>query len=157
MGRPCVCPICQKTIPNSDESVFYKKKHYHPDCYQLQLDKDELCEYICRVFSFKAPGPRVYGQITRFINQGFTYKGIHLALKYFYEVKHGDIKKANEGIGIVPYVYNDAMQYYSQVAQQQEELAKEIGQAVVTTKVTTIVKKKKEKKPKISYNLEEIL
>ena len=41
----------------------------------------------------------------------YTYNGIYLTLKYWYEVKHNDITKANGGIGIVPYVYNTAYNY----------------------------------------------
>jgi hypothetical protein len=31
---------------------------------------------------------------------------------YFYEVKGNSIEKANNGIGIVPYIYKDAYNYY---------------------------------------------
>ena len=34
------------------------------------------------------------------------------ALVYFYEVKGNDRKKASGGIGIIPYVYRDAYNYY---------------------------------------------
>ena len=34
------------------------------------------------------------------------------ALHYFYEIKGGDKSKANGGIGIIPYVYKDAYNYY---------------------------------------------
>ena len=31
---------------------------------------------------------------------------------YFYEIKNGDKEKANGGIGIIPYVYKDAYNYF---------------------------------------------
>ena len=31
---------------------------------------------------------------------------------YFYEIKGNSIEKANGGIGIIPFVYNDALKYY---------------------------------------------
>ena len=42
----------------------------------------------------------------------YTYSGILSTLKYWFEVKHNDISKSHGGIGIVPYVYNDAKNYY---------------------------------------------
>ena len=34
------------------------------------------------------------------------------ALIYFFEVKGNSIEKANNGIGILPYIYQEAYQYY---------------------------------------------
>lgn len=42
----------------------------------------------------------------------YTYSGILKSLIYFYEIQHGDISRANQGIGIVPYVYEKAKAYY---------------------------------------------
>ena len=42
----------------------------------------------------------------------YTYSGIHKALIYFFEIKGNSIEKANGNIGIVPYVYKDAFNYY---------------------------------------------
>jgi hypothetical protein len=42
----------------------------------------------------------------------YTYSGIKRTLEYFYEVKKNSIEKANGGIGIVPWVYEEAKRYY---------------------------------------------
>lgn len=42
------------------------------------------------------------------------------ALKYFYEIKHNDVSKANGGIGILPYCYQDAYNYYFSLWQAQQ-------------------------------------
>ena len=42
----------------------------------------------------------------------YTYNGIAQSLHYFYNVKGNDIKKANNAISIVPYVYLDAFNYF---------------------------------------------
>lgn len=42
-------------------------------------------------------------------------------MKYWFEVKHNDISKANGGIGIVPYIYNDAKNYYYAIWLAQEQ------------------------------------
>jgi hypothetical protein len=41
-----------------------------------------------------------------------TVKGIFFALKYFYEIKGGDWNKGHGGIGIVPFIYNEACTYW---------------------------------------------
>lgn len=53
----------------------------------------------------------------------YSYSGILRTLKYFYEVKHNSIDKSNDGIGIVPWVYNEAYRYYYAIwaAQQKNE------------------------------------
>ena len=43
------------------------------------------------------------------------------ALKYFYEIKHNDISKSNNGIGIIPYIYQDAYNYYFSLWQAQQK------------------------------------
>ena len=56
---------------------------------------------------------RVKRQINDFIQQyNYTYSGIRKSLVYWYEVKGNSIDKANGGIGIVPYIYQDAYRYY---------------------------------------------
>ena len=42
----------------------------------------------------------------------FTYSGILKSLVYFYEVKQNPVEKSNDGIGIVPWVYKQAFNYY---------------------------------------------
>ena len=42
----------------------------------------------------------------------FTSTGILKTLIYWYEIKGNSTEKANGGIGIIPYVYNDALKYY---------------------------------------------
>ena len=57
--------------------------------------------------------PRVRKQINEFINKyNYSYSGIYRSLEYFYEIKGNSKEKANGGIGIVPYVYQDAYNYY---------------------------------------------
>ena len=66
--------------------------------------------------------PKVRKQINQYITEyNYTYSGMRKALVYFYEVKHNDPAKANGGIGIIPYCYNQARDYYYSLwlAQQQ--------------------------------------
>jgi hypothetical protein len=56
---------------------------------------------------------RIRKQINEFLNKyNYTYSGIHRSLEYFYDIKGNSIEKANGGIGIVPFIYQDAYNYY---------------------------------------------
>lgn len=56
---------------------------------------------------------RVRKQMNDYISMyNYTYSGMLKALIYFYEVKGHSIDKANGGIGIIPFIYKDAYNYY---------------------------------------------
>lgn len=157
MGKAYVCPFCQNKV-DGDEAILYKGRRHHPNCYQEILIKEELYEYICKLFTLKAPGPNNFRLIKRFREEnGYTYTGILNALKYFFEVQHGSINKANERIGIVPYVYDEAQEYYRRQERKQEAVAKEITEAIESTKTTVKVEvHKKVEKKKALYDLENL-
>ena len=45
----------------------------------------------------------------------YSYSGMLKTLIWFYEIKGNSIEKANGGIGIIPFVYKDALNYYYNV------------------------------------------
>lgn len=81
---------------------------------QSDLEKEELEKYIMTLLNETYITPKVRKQINSFIKEPYcyTYSGIRKALIYFYEVKGNDVSKANGGIGIVPYCYKQAYEYY---------------------------------------------
>ena len=80
---------------------------------QAEKDKEDLENYIMNLLGEEFISPRVRKQISSYIETyNFTYSGMKKALVYFYEVKGNDKSKANGGIGIIPYVYRDAYNYY---------------------------------------------
>ena len=42
----------------------------------------------------------------------YTYSGMLKTLTWWFDIKQNSIEKANNGIGIIPYVYQDAHNYY---------------------------------------------
>lgn len=150
------CSYCGTGVLKVD-AKRHKNKNYHADCLKIQLDKEELTDYICRLFSLKAPGPRIYTQIKTFLDKYpyYTYKGIKQALVYFYEVQKKPIDKANQGIGIVPYVYDSAQEYYNNITMRQERVATALSSSL-SIESQEIVVKKQEKKKKILYDMENL-
>lgn len=77
------------------------------------LDKMKLEQYINKLFHTDYVDPRIQKQIKNYIKEyNFTYSGILKSLIYFYEVKQNPVEKSNDGIGIVPWVYKQAFNYY---------------------------------------------
>lgn len=117
------CSICgQQFDANTEQYVNTSSRRYaHKNCFdlkqkeqeQLEKEKNDLENYIMKLFNISYVDARIHKQINEYINNyKYTYSGIQKALVYHYEVKNGDIEKANGGIGIVPYVYQNAFNYY---------------------------------------------
>lgn len=80
---------------------------------QAEKDKEDLEKYIMELLGENYISPRVKKQINSYIETyNFTYSGMKKALVYFYEVQGNDKKKANGGVGIIPYIYRTAYEYY---------------------------------------------
>ena len=67
---------------------------------------------------------------------GYSYSGILKSLVYFYDVKHNSKEKANNAISIVPYIYQDAYNYYyslflAQQATQDKTLITKVKEIII--------------------------
>lgn len=93
-------------------------------------DRDALFFYIYRLFgqySEEAPvNPWNITQMTKFKNQGISYRAQLLTLKYFYEIKRHTTEKSNNSIGIIPFVVSDAQHYYETQAAREKEILEAI-------------------------------
>ncbi len=95
------------------EAEFIKGKWYHEGCAQIKKDKMKLDAYICKTFQLKSPGPTNNILIKKYKEEkGYSFTGMLNALKYFYEIKKHPTDKSEERVGIIPYVYNDAQEYF---------------------------------------------
>ena len=144
------CKYCGK-IFDRDKIPFKQisaQRYAHYECAvaaenskkQEDIDKEELENYIKQLLNEDFISPRVRKQINSFIEQyNYTYSGMRKALIYFYEVKGNDKSKANGGIGIIPYCYKQAYDYYYSLwlAKQKNE-NKDITTYVPQTKVVKI-------------------
>ena len=85
-------------------------------------------------------------QITNYVrNKGYTFLEIARALAYHFIINEGDISKAN-GIGIVPYVMEDARRYFAQEAARVQAQIKQAEEYKAKGN-NTIVCQKRVKKP----------
>ena len=122
--RVCKGDIDRNADPDGNEWLMASKNYYyHKTCYESwkkgQMSNDE--DYVDLIYDFIARDLKVSydyhmceAQRKKYIKENqMTNKGILFALKYFYEVKHGDWSKGHGGIGIIPFIYTDACAYWS--------------------------------------------
>lgn len=115
---------------NTTEYVKPNARRYaHKTCAQTaeqnkseeQKDKEALESYIKELFGVSSIPIKIAKQIQDYKeNKNYTYSGIHKTLKYHYEVKGGSLEKANGGIGIVPWVYDEAFNYWRAIWEARE-------------------------------------
>jgi len=123
MARSVKCKYCGQALDRDTEAFEMVGTRYaHKRCIIAhdanKTEKEKLCDYICNLFDTDFINPKVQKQIKQFIEEyHYTYSGIINTLEYFYRIQKHDITKANDGIGIVPYVYNQARKYYFDIYQ----------------------------------------
>lgn len=110
------CPICG-TYNDKEITIYSDNRHYCKVCYENKKitaeDYKELIKYICELFDMEAPDGWILKQIKEYKEQfKYTYKGIKSTLYYFFEVLEGNTPDDGKGIGIVPFVYKEAKQFY---------------------------------------------
>ena len=161
------CRLCNIEIDKEkDDWVMPSKNYYyHRQCYKnwkkAELKDDE--DYVDLIYDFIARDLKVTydwwvceAQRKKFVKEKMTNKGILFALKYFYEVKHGDWEKGHGGIGIVPFIYSDACAYWAARERQSAgtiaEIERQMREAAERKKVS-ISKKKEKPKYEVDFSV----
>ena len=140
MGKHLVkCAICGETFDlNLVQGVKHGARRYShatcepdnkdlvplPSVEKVDDDLQKLKDYIKSKFKDKANWVLISKQIKTFKeDMNYTYSGMLKSLIYFFEIQHNGIDKTNGGIGIIPFVYQPARDYYYAlwIAQQQNE------------------------------------
>ena len=117
-------------------------------------------KYIKTLFGIDMITPKINKQIKEYVEKyNYTYSGIMATLKYAFETKHNDIEKANGGIGIVPYLYQEAWKYNYELwkanNKNEQILSKDKKQARVVEVTIPNPERKPMKKRKFKFLEEE--
>ena len=169
-----MCRTCKKyfdidSTPKDEWIMPSKGWYYHTKCYndwknnQNNVTDDD---WVLHIYDFLARDLKVSynyhmceAQRKKFIKENkFTNKGIYFTLKYFYEIKHNSWDKGNGGLGIIPYVYKEATQYWTDQEWKKRGFMKAIEEQIFernNREVKTIIRKPVEKR-KIKYSLDDI-
>lgn len=154
------CVICSNWIEKGDETVPYKNRLAHVQCFNSMMkmavksnsekkaakskktkkinpkstvlgdclteeeskQKRSLISYIEELFGEKA-NAKTYTQIKNLMRDYpyFTYVGLEQSIRFFYEIKENPI--TNQGLGIVPHVYDQAQEYFKNLGEVQSHNA----------------------------------
>lgn len=162
------CRICKEQFnrldPNLIEGVDFVKPsermYYHKKCYdEYQNSKldvhanmtDELWfqaawDFLRRDLKYGFNFVKVRRQWESFLKNKMTAKGMYFALKYHYEIKKGDVTKSENGIGIIPHIYEDSRGYWQEreerdrgiVAAIEEQIRQAQSQNIINVRVKKV-------------------
>ena len=167
MAHYVICSVCGKRFDRDKIQAVKSgaRRYAHQSCKpdgeivplpQIDQDYTDLMECIKEIYKDEVNYALVKKQIKQYQEEyNYTLSGIKKSLIYFYKVKGNPIDKSKGGIGIVPFVYKDAYNYYYSlfVAQSQNE-NKNLQQ--ITSKIKEIIIKPPKIKKKIRlFNLGE--
>lgn len=158
------CPYCEKQFDrNSTPFVKIGRRYAHVECYEKldervkeeQQNEVDFWEYIKQLYGKDYDYVLIKKQAEAYIKDyNFTYGGMLKSLKWFYEVKHGSSDNSHGRIGIIPYIYKDARDYYYNLYKAQQ-VNKDAEQYHIQEKEITI-KSPYLKQPKLKlFNLED--
>lgn len=95
-------------------------------------------------------------QRKKMVANGRTDKGIYLALRYFYLVRNGEWEKGYGGIGIVDYIYEDSVRYWTSIEARKEGILKTIEKQAAAQAVERKTVQRKEKKTRQKEDFDEL-
>ena len=121
--RMVKCKYCGKQFNrNAEPCIEVSSRRYaHKSCaeqYLNSISKDEkdyleLEKYIKKLFGLNVLTAKIKRQIKEYKEEyDYSYSGIQKTLYWWFEVRKNSLEKANDGIGIVPYVYDECKNYY---------------------------------------------
>lgn len=154
MAHMVKCAICGKTFDRDKiQSVKHGARRYsHAECepdnkdfiplaaVQEDPDLTKLKEYINQLFGKNANWAQINRQLKIYTTEnGYSYSGILKSLVYFYEIKGNSVEKSNYALGIVPFIYQDAYNYYYDLfITQSKNENKDVKEMFSKTKEITI-------------------
>lgn len=164
------CPKCGQTFDtNTEQAVKIGARRYgHANCYPdstdfvpmeiKQEDKDlvALKAYITKLYGDKANWILINKQIKDFQKDyQYSLSGMLKSLIWFYEVKGNTPEKSNGGIGIIPYAYQDAYNYYYSLFVAQSQNATVNIQEITNRVKEVVIPPPEIKTPIRLFNLED--
>lgn len=146
--KPKTCRICKRLIYIDKEVGWCQPMsgwYYHETCYEdfakkKKALKDSIAsnevqddlyfegtyDYLQKELKIGLNFVKFHNQWENFLKKGFTAKGIYFTLRYFYDIQKGDKEKSEGGIGIVPYIYTEATQYWGERNQREKGICNKI-------------------------------
>ena len=123
MAHYVVCKYCGIRFDRDIEPAveINSRRYAHKSCMekinstisQDERDYNDLENYIKKLFKISNISAKIRKQIKDFREEyNYTYSGILKTLYWWYEIQNHTTELAKDGIGIVPFIYDDAEKYY---------------------------------------------
>ena len=160
--RECHMPIDKTKGEGTVWIQPSKGWYYHKECYETWKAApatdddwvDMIYDFLARDLKVKYEYHKYQTQIENFWKKKkINPKGIYFTLKYFYEIKGNSWDKGHGGIGIVPYVFDDAKAYWIAQERKKRGFMKELEEQA---KERSIVKITRSERRREKYDLSEI-
>lgn len=137
------CPYCEEKF-DREEGTKVASRYYHVECLTKKQEENKfkaenpdfveieskgegndyrnLISYICDTYDLPKPTGMILKQIKTYKDEyEYTYKGMELALRHFYDTERNSVKE-DSGIGIVPYIYDRAKNFYIKQIKVEESI-----------------------------------
>lgn len=135
MAHNVKCFFCGKTFDRDKEPCkkVTERRYAHLKCLPSEQtseilkeeeSKQEFWECIKKIYGPKYNYLLINKQAETFMKQyGYTWKSMTRSLQWFYFINNGSKENGYGGIGIIPYIYDKAKDYYYKIylAQKKNE------------------------------------
>jgi len=124
MAKNAKCKYCLEEILPKSKVKKIGQKQYHAECYKKFVaeqyeskikptdDKSQLYDYINKLYETAEVDPKILAQMDKYNKEyDLSYERILLTLIYYYEIRESEVRK-EFGIGIIPYVYKEAGDFW---------------------------------------------
>ena len=128
------CAKCGQSIIPASSAVAFRSKSYHQACFAKVKEEaknknnkkaalvndpaqQQLAEYICKLFCLSDLSLMLRKQLDDLHNKhGYSWQNIQLAIRYWFELGEGAEEEPEHlSFGIIPYIYDEAMQFFKDV------------------------------------------
>lgn len=169
--KPLVhCRRCHVAIDREAQDDWCtpsKGYYYHKSCYEDFVKKkgkiqegdisteaeddfwkSAVYDYLRKDLKISVNYIKFSSQWENFLKKNMTAKGIYFSLRYFYEIAHGDPKKCENGIGIVPHIYNEGTCYWGERNQRDKGICNRIEEQIrqAEQQKTVVIHRKKQER-----------
>ena len=129
MATKVKCLICNEYFDREKvPCVQIGRRYAHKKCTEgnqkqttTYQEREDFWAYIKKIYGPNYNFQLINKQATEYIEAyKLSWSDIKNTLRWFYEIKGGDITKG-EGIGILPFIYEKANEYYKQLALTREK------------------------------------
>lgn len=126
------CPKCG-TKNEKENAIKHGRSYYCAECFEDLEEYKNLITTICEIYRIDTPTIQMLSQIKDYKSKyNFTNSGIKYTLKFYYEILENSVMD-NVGLGIVPYFYDKAKNYYKNRFDLEEKAELFVNQEKIKT------------------------